>query len=197
MALKIPPEQAAYRQGHARALEESSFALKPKPGRHIPTGPVTKEMADFSTTTAISRANSVSTRSEGRHRNIWRLHFFATARQVIDGARLPRACAAVLILTSPRSGQRGVGQFPAQRRGCEWSCLLDSALADLWSSGLVGGCWTRLLQGGVIPPKAGAMACWSCFQPRSNRHRPPSIALPTNTPSRMSWTAHGRCDRSA
>jgi len=42
------------------ALEESSFALKPKPGETY-SGQVrfTKEMADFLYTTAISRANSV------------------------------------------------------------------------------------------------------------------------------------------
>ena len=49
-------------------------------------------------------------------------------------------------------------------------------------------------EGGVTERKVGVMACWSCSQPRSNRHRPPSIASPTIL-LRMSLTARGPCGR--
>jgi hypothetical protein len=104
-----------------------------------------------------------------------------------------RACPTMLASRRPWGpGGRLEGE------ACEWGHLLASARTE-WATSRF---YRRMAASssaavGVTARKVGVVACWSCSQPRSDQHRPLSIASPTNTPSRMGWTARGRHGRSS
>ena len=79
---------------------------------------------------------------------------------------------------------------------CEWGHLLGSAKTR-WTASRFCRRTAALssAEGCVRAQEVSARTYCSCSRPRNNQRRPPSIALPTNTPLRMSWTARGRCGR--